>query len=700
MRFNNYLTDNIVFQRNESFLVSGFGKGLVKASLLDDAGKVVEEMSAQTKDGAFSFSFYGHKGSFKSYSLIAKDEEGSVEVSHVYFGEVLLFVGQSNLSYVLDAAENKDVILEKLKKQRVFALDIGENDVDSNGFIVRPKEPLKEISSKWSWKKAEGEVALSMSALSLMTGSLLADNFECPVGVVMTALGGISIDSLLPREAVESSPDIKGYLIKTKKYLATGESVSPSVNSYTVTSGVFDEKIAPLKGIRFKAVVFYQGENSAYDFESGRYFEKALTALISSYREHFGEEELPFIVSGITDETYPYGDGFGNFYIQEALSRVKGKNITFVPIFDIEPRWLVKDGRKFYHPIHSVNKLPVAERYSEALRRNVYGKEGFFYPFVKSFIKKDNGLLLEISYWKKGFIKGIEFFGFSLAGADGFYHSAKAVSVDNGHILLTSDVKNPKSYSYAFFPNSYYADCDTIDGYPLIQCRSELESFGTKEYLFNQLSFSADYLAFRENDFGPEFGSGFLRQFYTPGELITSPINIVIERNARLEGKGSILINANPTLSSYYFFSVKCLASYCGAPVHFERHKVLLLKLKGDSSVEFHGALYRVNGAIHKLSPITKKGLVQFVNISEEWEDYVLDLTHYLDGSEAVYPNTEKELSSLTTLELYFRGQGGLVSVLIDDLRLRDEVELKDVDIKKDDVDASIMLPPSQGEKK
>lgn len=106
-----------------------------------------------------------------------------------------------------------------------------------------------------------------------------------------------------------------------------------------------------MEGLRFKGIVWYLGESSAYDFEFGRFFLRELKILWREYVERFKAER--FVAVHIAPEYYPYGDKYGYLYINEALTQLQEESgkVTTVPIYDIEPRWRKGDGGMYYHPI-------------------------------------------------------------------------------------------------------------------------------------------------------------------------------------------------------------------------------------------------------------------------------------------------------------------------------------------------------------
>ena len=606
------------------------------------------------------------------------------------------------MSLPLGYCEERDEYAERVCERPIRILPIGERDVTEEGYINRPREPLEAIDESFSWQIIDKNNCLACSALAVITLCELARRVDYPVGAITTALGGISIDSLLPMDSVTRDGPIKEFLISSGKYIADlGQYNSFGPANYTQQAGVFNEKIAPLRGLAFRGVLFYQGENSAATFESGRYFAKALEELIRSYRSYFEDEQLPFVISGIAPEFYPYGDSYGLNYIQEALGQMHLHDCYFAPIYDIEPRWLILDGNRIDHPIHTVYKKEAGLRYAKLIEESIIRGTPFFYPYVKK-TKQDGGrLLLKIALCGEGFEIGKEYPGFQVAGEDDTYRLARAVALDKDTLALSSrEVSKPCYYCYGFGPYSYLDACKTIEGYPLVESRSKVEPFATSHYICNAVVASCDRLEVMESNFGPTVGGGFLTKLFSPGEIIHGRVELSLDEEDKTVGRASLRITAFPKNDSYYYFGVKTLLSPCGAPSRLEEYPYLTLSLKGYDGILFEGALFRLGQRIYKWQPVDGDGALRNeIPLSAGWEDYSLSLTRKLDGSEAPYPMSKDELRFVSYAEFYFRSEEeGECVVHMDDIRgmWNPAPHVMQCEEAKRDFDATMLLPKGE----
>ena len=130
----------------------------------------------------------------------------------------------------------------------------------------------------------------------------MSELVKVPIAFVHTAMGGVSIDTYLPRWSIARDPVVGEFLGACGKLIREEEYNTFGGGNYTQLAGLFHEKICPLEKVRFKGAIWHQGENSACTFESAVYYEHALRLLFASYREFFSQPELPFICVQIAPE--------------------------------------------------------------------------------------------------------------------------------------------------------------------------------------------------------------------------------------------------------------------------------------------------------------------------------------------------------------------------------------------------------------
>lgn len=691
----NYISNNMIFQQNKNIVIKGSScSGKICAELINESNKIVDKpINIDYCNDEFKITFNPKKGSFDSYKLVVWDEEDKITIDNIYIGDVFLTAGQSNMSYSLGCVLKCEKYKELVDDLNIYCLNLLEADITEEGYVNRPSSPLNNTCKKFKWEKVDSNNVYSISALSIMVAIKLAKKLNYPIGFITTAMGGVSIDSYIPYDECLNSPSVLNFLKETDKFIPSLDMYNTyGFANYTQTAGIFNEKIHPLKNLSFKFVLWYQGENSCFNYNSGKYYIEALKLLIASYRRIF-DINLPFIITGITDNYYPYGDRCGYLYIQEALTMVKGNNIYYVPAYDLEDKWLKKSDKDiYYHPIHPINKEPIANRYYKIIYDNIYLNKKFYYPYIKNVEYQDNKVILSIDSCGKGFKINQSYYGFTVATFDKVYYAAKAIALDSNTIELTSPlVSNPCYYTYGLHSYSFLSNCKTVDGYPLTPSRSVFEDYNDSKYLLDHVVMSCDYLNLVENNFGYEVGGGFTTSIYEPGNIIKSKIKISLDKINKTEGNSSLLIKANPKKDSYYYFSVNVNCGLSAIINRFKDFKYLNLDMKSSSKVEFHGILFRKQAGIYKFSPANSNGNLQFINLDQEFKSYSVSLMEYLDGSECPY-KVNDELDNLYSFELYFRAYEECM-VNIDNIRVSNLLS-NVISVKIDEVlDTSIVVP-------
>lgn len=687
MRLARLFQKDFLFQQGEALFLWGEATSPSFHLFLEKGGERISPLRVEFESGRFLAVFPPQKGTYEPFFIRYGEASASEALGPIYCGDLYLGVGQSNLAVSLSYMEGKEGALSALKGKGAKILNLFDSSFDADSRVLRPRLPQKEIGPGLKWEKLEGEAALSSSGLlCFLAEKLLNPSF--PVGFVNASVGGISIDTLLPESSIEGNPEIKSYLQKTGKYQTEEAWNKLGAANYTQQSGFYNEKIAPLRGLKFKGVVYYQGENSCFDFASGVYFGLALKELIFSYRAYFDSPSLPFYLCGIADEYYPYGDKMGYLYIQEALLSLKEDGVYCIPLFDLEPRWLIEDKRRAYHPIHTVNKAPAAERIAHAMEEVEKGRARFSYPLVEKWESGEGKMKLTLSLEKGDRLqKGKAYFGFTLAEEKGRFHLCHATAVSEREIELSSPyVHNPSRFAYAFTHYSYLCDCRSEKGYPLSPCRSFPGPIDKSEMDLSFIATSFRFLCLRENNFGCSVGGGFPLPLYENGRIIRNPTGKVA-----LE-EGMLRFDAVSENSSYYYAGISLLLGPSGLFPRFLGPSCALFEAKSThGKAEFLGALFRIKGGIYRFPSLGK------AEVGEPFQTFAFSLKEVQDGSEGPAYIKEADLDSLSQIELYFRfHEEGRQTLYIRNLRVSDSAPNEDAPKKAKIEDAALSLPGGQ----
>lgn len=649
---------------DKPFTVRAFGCGKTASFTLAGDG-AMETETATNDNGVFTVTFAPKTPSYKEYTLTAESEGVTLTVCGITFGEVYLAIGQSNMCYTLDSVEHCNEILARVGKcKNVKVFDVFEPSFGADG-ANRPYHPLQELRVDAKW--LSGESLRNVSALSVMTATLLAERKDVPVGVIHASVGGLSIDSYIPRDVFERYPEEVAFQKEVGRYSDKANWNQCGVRNYTQLSGVYNEKIAPITCYAVTGILWHQGENSAHDFPFGRHYETQLGLLIDTYRDFYGA--VPVVAVQIACHYYPYGDRYGYHYVNEAMQDacLKRKDCHCVPIYDIEPRWNLNDGRDFYHPIHPVNKYPVAVRMAECL---IQGKQ--LSPYISD-VKTSGATATATVCGGAGLEVGATYYGFTLADANGKYYAATATAVEKNKIVVSSpSVKTATAVTYAFCQYPLKCNCADVYGNPLFSYRKERVAVDDR-YYFLPPYLNCEIQNVEENCFGTEIGISRTLPTWVCGKIYsaTPTVSFVTDEIP------AIKITADRHQRNYYYFGVSPNVFLCGQHHHLDNYKYLELEIKSDVAVDFHGLIVRLAGGETRRFGIEEKGeIIPVAPTTNEYQRYAIKLDEWLSVYCERFVASKEERKSICEMELLFRAkQFEAVSVTMRGLRLCDEVQ-------------------------
>lgn len=163
----------------------------------DDQAKIVEvvlegkKYSSEVRDGEFLIELAPHEAA-TGLKLTVKGSS-TVELSDVCFGDVFYLAGQSNMELPVSRT-----------------LDVSKEEVDNSNYPmirqyrVTPQYNMAENETadlaKNAWTDATPEKIGEMSAAGFYFARRLYDDIKIPIGLVLAAQGGSTIESWMPTE--------------------------------------------------------------------------------------------------------------------------------------------------------------------------------------------------------------------------------------------------------------------------------------------------------------------------------------------------------------------------------------------------------------------------------------------------------------------------------------------------------------------
>lgn len=639
LRFSRVFSDGMIIQRGKDFEVWGWADGDVRLSLY--GADFVQSARVTYEGDKFAARFAAVTDTVNSYEIVAEHGVESVRIK-VRFGDVYLMIGQSNMSYVLSATENWQAVAARAAKADIAALSLTERNFTTLEEITRPVEPQSDLAHEYKWVGGDNKDISGVSALSVMTATILSEKRGVPVGVVDGSMGGLCVEAYVPREDYERDEKLLAFGKKVQRYQSVEQYNDAGIRNFTQIAGVYNEKISPLIGFNFAGIVWYLGESSACDFEFAKFFTRAMCIVIERYREMF---DCPFVGVGIACENYLYGDGHGYEYVNEALADLEDKfdHYTYVPIYDIEPRWLKYDGDMYYHPIHPVNKLPVAERIAHVL------DGGGRFPRIESVHFGSGKAVLKVRGDK---LREGSSGGFTLAGRSGKYYPAEATVYADRVEVSSRDVPEPAKLTYAFKP---YQDACTLvseSGLPVFPYRTERKKV-SPDYCFTPAYCETNANEVYENSFGWRVGPCRKVPVWRDSEIYG-------HGNCEVSAEdGVVTATAHPDNESFYLFGVSPAICLAGHKHHLADYNYLNFELCADSGeVAFLGVIARAaSGEVVRFALCNGGENVDALKVGKDYKACAVNLTCGLRGDDAAIDFDKKIRSSFVQMEFMFRSR-------------------------------------------
>lgn len=297
------ISKHAVLQREVSNLIWGWNEKFEKINIQINDLKYTTKTN---KEGFWKVNLEPTKAG-GPYKLSISGKKLNVEIDSIYFGDVWICAGQSNMtrtlkktSYKIEEPLSLLTHLSQLKIQK----HLSESPTQINGL------------SSYSWSKASSKSILNYSALAYHFASELLKKEKIPIGIINLTYPDSRIEGWLSQDSPTN--------------INTGK-------PYDVSSSIYNGMVYQLKDINAKGVLWYQGEsNNINKVDSYNYRDK-LKVLIEDFRELLKSNHLPFLIIGLPNyESIPI-DGNVNWAIlrESQESALKIKNVGLVNTLDI-----------------------------------------------------------------------------------------------------------------------------------------------------------------------------------------------------------------------------------------------------------------------------------------------------------------------------------------------------------------------------
>ena len=193
MKLSKIYSDGMIIQRDIENIIEGYSNPEENIKLC--FGDEVYE-SVCDEEGYFAFMLPA-KEAGGPYEMTVSSTSDSIKISYIYFGDVFLLAGQSNME------------LEVSK-----TLDVNKKEIEGTDYpLIRmfqlPKDPVfgepAKIVESGEWISADEESVMNFSALGFFFSKIKFEKDSVPVGLYHAAVGGTHIEAFMSEERLLKS---------------------------------------------------------------------------------------------------------------------------------------------------------------------------------------------------------------------------------------------------------------------------------------------------------------------------------------------------------------------------------------------------------------------------------------------------------------------------------------------------------------
>lgn len=425
------LSDNMVLQQNTNVRLWGESEKNKEIEISPSWDKKIYKTKSN-QDGKWLIEIPTPEASYTQHSIIFSDGE-KIKLKNILIGEVWFASGQSNMEMPLNGFWNCPIegsnetiaTAESWKGIRIAT-------IEKNGQL----EPVENV--KGSWKVNNPENAPFFTATGYYFAQMLNKVLDIPIGIINCSWGGTTVEGWLPKEIVETYPDIDlEKEIRKEEPHDWWHYLSPIL--------MYNGMLKPLENYTIKGFIWYQGESNIGRKDT---YAERLKTMVDLWRKEWKLGELPFYYVEIAPHDYNAPDE--NFAALLREQQFKAQDIISNSIM-ISTNDLVEKYES--NNIHPKNKKDIGKRLAYVALSDTYNLKGIkaIGPIYKSMEICSDKVILSFKNADDGFNRLDKMEGFEIAGKDRKFYPAEAKMVNNNQIeVFSKNVLNPVAVRYGF----------------------------------------------------------------------------------------------------------------------------------------------------------------------------------------------------------------------------------------------------------
>ena len=488
-------TDGAVLCRGKEIRVFGEADsgGTVQVTLLDEDGETLAEAACVSAEGRFLATLPPQEAR-TGCRLVFRTEKEQAEAKDVAVGEVFLAGGQSNMELELRNADEGPGIIERYDDPLLRFFNVPKIAISG------PEQ--RKANEETRWHAVRPDEGGENSAVAYFFAAKLREKMpEIPVGIIGCYWGGTSVTCWIEEESLrtcaegaryldEYAAQCKGKTMETwleedrifwdtinvwNQAVAEYQQAHPDAPWKEVEgvcgpapwdppagpgspfrpAGLAATMVREVVPVSLTGILYYQGEQDAGVTDQ---YDVLMKLLISSWRELFREEDLPFLFVQLP--MWLNWDAEDNrCWAKLRLAQAKARDETD----HTGMACLLDQGE--YGNIHPTAKRPVGERLAELAGAMLYGG-GEVSPRATGIAVEGNTMTVILSApvkTKDGKDPNL----LEVAGEDGQFVPARAEIRGNRLILEAEGVSRPVRARYAWTDYSCQVNLFGENGLPL-----------------------------------------------------------------------------------------------------------------------------------------------------------------------------------------------------------------------------------------
>jgi sialate O-acetylesterase len=306
------LTSNMVLQQAQSIRV--WGEAQPRRTIRVTLGSESATTVAQA-DGHWHLELKPREASFTALKLTVTDAVHTIELTNILIGEVWLCAGQSNMAMPVAEANAEREAAAWSKNDGIRFLTLARRPFTKlpEGDVFDRLRPTAENKAQFievgQWQMCQSSTVGQMSAVAYWFARELCQRLDVPIGCIVPAVGGSSVQAWVSRETIAAQPETEKLLARWMNdepaKLQRGELARwlKSRQQWTFDESplhrcrpgcLFELALQPLRDHRLRGVIWYQGEQNAETRTQLDWHGKLFPALLQDVRDSWRSPRLPF----------------------------------------------------------------------------------------------------------------------------------------------------------------------------------------------------------------------------------------------------------------------------------------------------------------------------------------------------------------------------------------------------------------------